>query len=230
MTQAPPPRTYTDTDLVIAIPALGRPHLIGGVYRSARMATPGARVVFACTHGDVDVIAEVDRVGGELLVSPPCEVGDYARKINAVYARTREALIFTGATDLVFHPGWFEAAISRLEPGIGVVGTNDLGSPRVKAGLHSTHSLVTREYADRYGTIDCPGKILHDGYVHEFCDDELIGTARKRGAYAHAHDARVEHRHPDWDAAVPRDVRYAQQAARMRRSLLEYRMRRLRWR
>jgi hypothetical protein len=225
----PPPAAYTDRDLVIAIPALGRAHLIEGVYRSALKATPGARVVFACTEGDVEVLAEVERVGGELVLFPPRAVGDYAVKINGVYLRTRERLIFTGATDIVFHPGWFEAAVACLTPGIGVVGTNDLGSPRVMAGEHSTHSLVTREYADRYGTIDGPGKILHPGYWHEFCDDELVNTAKKRGSWRFAVKAAVEHRHPNWGKAEP-DEMYAAQRDRMRRSLLEYRLRRRRWR
>jgi hypothetical protein len=220
---------YTDRDLVIAIPALGRPHLIDGVYRSARIATPNARIVFACTEGDAAVIAEVERAGGELTMFPPRTIGDFAAKTNGVYLRTRERLIFTGATDIVFHPGWFEAAVACLGPGIGVVGTNDLGSPRVMAGEHSTHSLVTREYADRYGTIDEPGKILCELYWHEWADDELVNTAKKRGAYAHAGTAHVEHRHPDWNPEVERDQMYDLQRQRMRQSLLTYRMRRRRW-
>jgi hypothetical protein len=225
--------TWTYTDLAIAIPALGRPHLIEPVYLSARDATPGARVVFACTDTDTEVLAEVGRVGAERILSPPRQVGDYARKVNAVFRATPECgLLFCGATDLVFRRGWFEAAVAYLDqPGVGVVGTNDLGSPRVKAGLHSTHSLVTRAYITRYGgTFDGPGWVLHEGYTHEFIDDELVGTARKRGAYAHAGDAHVEHRHPDWDASVPRDALHFQQGARMRASMLEFRMRRRRWR
>jgi hypothetical protein len=224
--------TRSATDLVIAIPALGRPHLIEPVYRSARRATPAARVVFGCTSTDEQVLGEVDRLGVERLLLAPRSVGDYAAKINAIFRATTEPLLFTGATDILFHPGWFDRALARLTPGgVGVVGTNDLGSPRVKAGEHSTHSLVVRDYIDRYGgTADGPGHgVLWEGYVHEYVDDELVGVARHRGAYAHAGDAYVEHRHPDWDSSVPRDALYDSQRDRMRRSLLEFRRRRRRW-
>lgn len=220
------------TDLAIAVPALGRAHLIEPVYRSAQAATPGARIVFGVTDTDTDVLAEVDRLAADRLLSPPRAVGDYARKVNAIFRATPECgLLFTAATDLLFHPGWFERAVARLQPGIGVVGTNDLGSPRVTAGLHSTHSLVTRAYVVQHGgTFDGgPGTVLHEGYVHEFVDDELVGTARKRRAYAHAADAYVEHRHPDWCPDVPRDPLHYDQGRRMRASLHEYRMRRRRW-
>ena len=42
----------------------------------------------------------------------------------------------------------------QLTAGIGVVGTNDLGSRRVMAGLHSTHSLVTRSRSGTWRTIE----------------------------------------------------------------------------
>jgi hypothetical protein len=226
----PPPAAYTDRDLVIAIPALGRAHLIEKVYASARTATPNARVVFACTKGDDAVIAEVERLGGELVLFPPRPVGDYANKINGVYLRTREKLIFTGATDIVFHPGWFEAAVACLTPGIGVVGTNDLGSPRVMAGEHSTHSLVTRAYADRPGaTADQPGSVLYENYVHEWVDDELVGVAIKRGTFRHAAESHVVHWHPNWRPEVPVDPLYAQQQVRMRQSAALFRQRRHLW-
>jgi hypothetical protein len=154
--------------------------------------------------------------------------GDYARKINAGYRSTVESLLFLGADDLCFHPGWFEAAIARLGPGVGVVGTNDLGSARVMRGEHSTHSLVTREYADKFGIVDSPGCVLYEGYPHEWVDDELVGTAKKRGAWAMALDSHVEHLHPNWGKA-PNDVMYQQQATRMRLGQNIYTQRRTLW-
>ena len=125
-------------------------------------------------------------------------------------------------------PGWLSAALARLAPGIGVVGTNDLGSPRVMAGEHATHSLVTRSYADEFGTIDEPGKVLHEGYVHEFVDDELVATARFRSAWAFAVDSHVEHLHPCWGKA-PMDRLYAGQSERIRAGRKLYDRRRHLW-
>ena len=214
-------------DLAILVPMLGRPHRIAPLLRTIELTVPGAHVLFLVSPGDVAVHREVDRHGRPRVTVPKLPTGDYARKINAGYRNTTQSHLFTAADDLHFHPGWYEAAVAQLTPGIGVVGTNDLGSPRVMAGEHSTHSLVTREYADR-GTIDEPRKIYCELYIHEFVDDELVGTAKRRGAWAFAADAHVEHLHPDWGKA-PSDRMYANQRARMRASRATYLKRRSLW-
>lgn len=213
--------------LVLLIPMLGRPHWVDPLVESIR-ATCSGRILFGLTPGDDAVYAAVGAAGCEWFEIPHMP-GDYARKINTGYRMSTEEHIFVGAGDLLFHPGWYEAACAALAPGIGVVGTNDLGSPRVMNGQHATHSLVTREYAD-LGSIDRPREILHEGYWHEFCDDELVGTAKKRGAWAFAADSYVKHRHPNWCPDVPMDEVYAKQAVRMRASRALYARRMRKWR
>lgn len=100
-----------------------------------------------------------------------------------------------------------------LTENVGVVGTWDRCNKRTKR-KHSTHSLVARWYAD-LGTIDEPRKILHEGYVHEYVDDELVGTALKRRAYRHCQAAVVAHLHPMAGIGVPVDEMYAAQGERM---------------
>lgn len=215
-------------DLVIIVPMLGRAHRVDPLLESIR-ATCTARVLFAVTPGDEAVIDAIDAAGEQRITVPRRPVGDYARKINAGYRASTEQLIFCGADDLLFHPGWFEAATAELKPGVGVVGTNDLGSPRVLRGEHSTHSLVTRDYADHHGTIDAPGAVMHEGYIHEYVDDELVGTARKRGAWAFASDARVQHLHPNWNPDIVIDELYALQPRRMRLGRSYYQRRKRLW-
>jgi glycosyltransferase involved in cell wall biosynthesis len=187
---------WTDSDLVILVPVLRRPHRVAPLAESVKACTPGARLIFVCTPGDDDEIAEVDRVGCERILIPMEPDGDYARKINAGYRVTSEPLIFTAADDLRFHPGWFEAAAAKLaDPDVGVVGVNDLGSRRVRAGEHATHFLVTRDYIDTQGVIDTPRAVFCEIYHHFFVDDEMVGTARYRNAWAVASDAVVEHLH-----------------------------------
>lgn len=213
-------------DLTILVPVRGRPHhlapLLGSIHD-----TVDTDVLFLVSSNDAPVIQVLDTLEQQYLVSPPQRVGDYACKINTGYRHCTTPLVFLGATDLYFHPGWFERATAKLTNGIGVVGTNDLGNTRTQTG-HSTHSLVTREYVENYGTIDEPGKILHEGYVHEFVDDELVMTARKRKAYAHAADAIVEHLHPDWGKGEM-DTSYRQQKSRMRESVGLYHQRSRLW-
>lgn len=216
-------------DCLIVIPVLRRPHRVEPLLDSIEQTTPEPhRVIFGCTDGD---IAEIDAVNAAK--ADHFEVrwetrGDYARKVNIAYRDSTEPLLFLAADDLLFHPHWLTRAADRLTDGIGVVGTNDLGNPRVLAGKHSTHSLVTRVYADRFGLIDEPGKVLYEGYHHEYVDDELVGTAKKRGAWAFAHDSIVEHLHPHWDKG-PTDALYDAQGARMRASRALYHRRRRLW-
>lgn len=207
---------------------LGRPHRVRPLVRSLHETVPGARVLFLLSPQDHPVRAAVKRSGYDSVAVPYNPQGDFARKINFGYRMTTEQLIFCGADDLNFHPGWFEAAAARLTDGVGVVGTNDLGNPRVLAGEHATHWLVTRTYADTYGTADAPGQILHEGYWHEWVDDELVATAKHRGAYAFAEDSIVEHLHPNWGKA-PNDGMYQQQHTRMRYGKRVYASRRHLW-
>ena len=121
----------------------------------------------------------------------------------------------------MFHHGWYAAArdvmdnpplIGRYGEQIGVcgsygvVGTRDLCNPRTVTGAHSTHSLVARWYADVGGPIDQEHAIYHEGYVHEYCDDELIQVAMKRGEYAHSFGPPVEHVHMLLDPSLDDDV------------------------
>ena len=215
------------TDLVILVPMLGRAHRVVPLLESIR-ETCDARVLFCLTPGDVTVLRAVEVAGGQCIMVGQKPAGDYARKINHGYRFTTEEHIFCGADDLLFHPGWYEAAAAELRDGVGVVGTNDLGSPRVMAGEHSTHSLVTRRYANLYGTIDQPGAIMHEAYPHEWVDDELVETAKARGAWAFAGGSYVEHLHPNWGKA-PSDRMYSKQRARMRAGATLYRQRRRLW-
>lgn len=213
------------TGCVVLVPVLRRTHRVAPL-----LETLGdQRVLFICSPDDQAEQETVRAAGADLIVldRQPAH-GDYARKIQAGYEATDEPLVFLGADDLRFHPGWLDAAKAKLEPGVGVVGTNDMGNARVMRGDHATHCLVTREYVEKFGTIDEPGKVLHDGYPHEFVDDELVQTAKHRHAWAFARDSRVEHLHPNWGKA-PTDALYDQQSKRMRRGRAIFERRRRLW-
>jgi hypothetical protein len=202
--------------LVVLVPLLHRAHRFPVMAASLAATCPEAALLYCATPGDAAVLAALDEVRARYILVPHSPVGDYARKINAGVVATTEALLFFGADDIVFQPGWWQAATAQLGPNIGVVGTNDCRSPRVITGAHSTHFLVTRSYVATHGTIDEAGKALHEGYPHEYVDDELIGTARYRQAYGHAGDAHVIHEHPNWSHGVAMDELYLAQPARMR--------------
>jgi len=210
------------TDLSILIPVLRRPENAARQFDDIVAATEGDyEVVFITTATDVEECRAVDFLRTSKsprvrhLSINPNTVGDYAKKINFAVRNTTSRWLFTGADDLHFHPGWFpHAVLASASKGCRVIGTQDLGNRRVMKGEHSTHSLVDRSYIDEMGTIDERGKLLHEGYVHEFVDDEFVETARHRDEFVFAWNSIVEHLHPLWGKA-PTDELYEGHRKRM---------------
>jgi hypothetical protein len=92
---------------------------------------------------------------------------------------------------------------------------------------HTTHFLVTREYA-KLPTIDGQPGPMHEGYSHWHVDDEFIATAKHRGVYAYARDSHVEHLHPMNDKA-PDDDTYRRGRAMARKDRKRFRVREALW-
>lgn len=185
------------------VPVLNRPHRARPLVESIAKATRRDHaVLFVCSPDDdaeIDACSELSTLRSNVYVmtmaSPP-ERGDYARKVNAALPVALDlgcAWLFTGADDLAFHPGWDEIALRH--DGYGdVLGTVDLCNRRTRNAQHSTHSLVRVSYAAAHGTIDRPRSVLHEGYWHNYVDDELLATARHRNVYVPTR-AVVEHQH-----------------------------------
>lgn len=194
-------------ELVILIPALSRPDNAQPVIDSLAAATSTSfRAVFLCSPADLAQIKAAHRTGADVMVMdwPPGR-GDFAKKINAGYTATSEPWVFQAADDVVFHPGWDTAALaaaSGRRP-YGVVGTNDLHNPAVLRGRHSTHTLFSRRYIDRFGsgTVDGTGIVFCELYDHQLVDNEFVETAVRRGQFVFARDSIVEHHHPHWGLA-----------------------------
>lgn len=218
--------------LAILIPVLRRPQNIVPLLQSIQKNTPiPHETIFIASPSDKDEITALIEYGAIYMIMPEDFEGrgDYARKINTGFRVVEAEWYFTGADDLRFHPGWFGAAMQTYErSGSCVIGTNDLGNPLVKSGHHSTHSLVLGEYIQECGTIDEPGKVLHEGYPHEFVDTELIDTAKWRGAWSFSANSRVEHLHPNWGKGSM-DSLYAAQPQRMIQGRQIYERRKLLW-
>lgn len=192
--------------LAILVPVLRRPQNISPLVKSINSNTLinskfQFETLFIASPSDVQEISALEENSVKFIIMPEDYEGrgDYAKKINTGYKSIDAEWYLTGADDLKFFPGWFEAAMNiHAVSRACVIGTNDMGNPRVKAGTHSTHTLVLGEYIKECGTIDQPGKIFHEGYTHCYCDDELVETAKWRGAWVFSKDCRIEHLHPYW--------------------------------
>lgn len=209
------------TDLAVLVPVLSRPGNVAPLVKSFVANCPAdAELHFLVNHDDAEELAEletsipVERVYIQILEGVDVNPTTWPMKIN-IGVQTAEAdWYLCAADDVAFTPGWWEATKElRENPQIGVIGTNDSatnsGNPRVAAGEHTCHPLLRASYVRDRGTVDEPGKAVHDGYHHWFVDDELVYTAKSRGAWAFCRKAVVEHLHPYWyPGEIPSDPTY----------------------
>lgn len=198
------------SNLAFLVPVLNRPQHVRPLLESIRESTSAAHVAFVADPDDLieigaieDEIKENEAICGDLTISLLIQAGSYAKKINCAIKQTTEPYVFIGADDLRPIAGWFEAAKRRVDEGFGVVGINDM-LPRRRN--HSTHFLLSREYAER-PTADGADGPLCERYAHNFVDDELIATARSRGQYHYENLAKIRHLHPQGKSA-PDDATY----------------------
>ena len=186
--------------VVVLVPVLNRPQNVDPLLRSFRASGTPGRLLFLVQEDDEHELQALLLADAEMLVvEAACTT--WPQKINRGYRSTSEPWMLLGADDVAFHPGWWHAT-ETLRETFGVIGTNDLGNPRVLAGEHTTHPLVARWYADKRGTLDDDHQVVHDGYRHWFVDDELVLTAKARRQWAFCREAVVEHLHPYWKKAA----------------------------
>jgi glycosyltransferase involved in cell wall biosynthesis len=182
--------------VIILVPVLNRPENVQPLIDSFRASETPGKILFIANIDDTDEWDALQDAGADVLA-----VGDdrvsWPQKINDGFEASKEPWVLCGADDIRFHKGWFQAT-AYLRERFSVIGTNDLGNARVLAGEHTTHPLIRREYGEILGTVDEPGKLVHEGYRHWFVDDELVTTAKRRRQWAFCKDAIVEHLHPYW--------------------------------
>jgi hypothetical protein len=197
--------------LLILIPVLGREHLILPLLDNIEQTTQKVdhRVLFICSPGD-DARDRCKASGADTMtVTWKPGHGDFARKINKAFRRSKEEWLFQGATDLLFHDRWAELAFKTADATkAGVIGTNDLGNAVVMRGGHSTHTMFSRSYISEFGggTFDNSGEVFSEKYSHNYVDTDFVQTAMMRRQFAFARNSRVEHLHPHWKKADMDDV------------------------
>lgn len=169
-------------------------------------SSPGLYMqVYAVAHWDDLELAKQWRAAGATIVGSPWT--DMVRKVNRGFTSSLEPWVLFVGEDVGFHPGWDTAAMDAADSRFHVVGTNDLGHPKVLAGEHATHMLLRRSYVDAVGGgWGPPGVVMHEGYRHWFADDEIVLAAKQRGAWVAARNCVIEHLHPAWGKAADDDV------------------------
>jgi glycosyltransferase involved in cell wall biosynthesis len=199
--------------VTILIPVLDRPENAARVVDSIRSTSVGrpVEILFLASPFDGNELHACMMTGENVeVVTWEAGPGDYARKINYGLFMSTTPWIFTGADDLTFTPGWYEAFEEMASAGVTVIGTYDDANPTVKRGRHSTHTFVERRYIEEVGATftDGPGVVLHEGYEHQWVDTELVAAAMRRKRWGFAYDCVIRHHHPFFDKTVEMDDTY----------------------
>lgn len=204
--QYAPPATER---VAVIVPVMRRPQAAKPFMDSLRAST-GMATVYAIVDGDDDEtrLAWLDAGAVVCGTSESEPLRTFAKKINHGYQITEEPWLFIVGDDVRFHAGWLDHAMHAANVrGCDVVGTNDLGNPRVLAGEHATHMLIRRSYVDEYGgSWDGPSVLAHDKYAHMFVDDEIVAAAKQRHMFTVALSSIVEHMHPVWEKGATDEV------------------------
>jgi hypothetical protein len=173
---------------VSVIIPLMRPHRIAPVVASIQESTEDYEIIVVATGECADAARDLPVI---LLED---DGGTWPVRINRGYLATTAPSFVTGADDLDFRPGWFEAVqqtMSTLPDGGGVIALNDLYNS------NGVHFVIQREYIESFGGYkDAPGIVVFPGFKHQYSDDAIRLTAQNRGRFAYCNEAIVEHLHP----------------------------------
>jgi hypothetical protein len=206
--QADPPPPATD-EVAVIVPVMKRPWQAAPFMASLKASTGLAHAYAIADEDDERTIAAWRQAGASVIIRPG-SAGTFAEKVNYGYGATSERWIFIVGDDARFQGDWLDQAqhTARLTGNVAkVIGTNDLGNPRVISGEHATHLLIDRDYIDEYGASwDGPGVVAHEGYRHWFVDDEIVYKSKQRGVWAMSTQSIVPHLHPMWGKAANDEV------------------------
>jgi glycosyltransferase involved in cell wall biosynthesis len=196
-----PPPAMAETAVIV--PAMR--HKNAERFMASLRASTGIAKAYAVADMHEGQAAEIWEAAGATVIK--ADAHTFAERMNAGYQQTSEPWLFLVGDDVQFHPGWLDQAQARAGDQYHVVGTNDLGNPRVMAGGHATHLLVRRSYIDEQGASwDGPKVVAHEGYRHWFVDDEIVTAAKQRDVWVMALESVVEHLHPLFGKGEPDDI------------------------
>jgi len=201
---AAPPASQRTT---VIVPVHHRPANAAPFMRTLRASTGLVDVVAVAMEEDVETIEAWRDEGVNVLLS---DRKSFSHKVNVAFRTVTTPWIFLAGDDVHFHAGWLDHLQWVAEmSGASVIGSNDLGNPAVIAGTHATHMLIDSNYVQTVGASwDGPGKVTHDGYRHNFVDNEIVEAAKERGVWSMALGSLVEHLHPAWDERRAMDETY----------------------
>ena len=185
-----------DNKVAVLIPTLGRPHKLKENVDNLFDVTGRDEIdiVFIVEPEDTASIDAAGELDALLIVNKRSK--NYAGAINTAVNELDHRYFYAAADDFNFHPNWLPPLLEKSKQ-YGVVGSDDLGNPNVKAGNFAVSYLVSRWYLP-YACIGYPDCLVYEGYKHNYTDTDVCQTAIHRGQYSFCAESVVEHMHPAW--------------------------------
>ena len=192
----------------VVIPSQERPESLLRAVESVLTATGDVEVIIvldikdAPSWGILPALEELSASRSVPLSVIPVE-GDMhtAERWNIGAAASSGEFLVTGADDVEFLPGWYEAAHEGMEKlaGSGIVGFNDCEKTGSSFGALATHFMVSRKYAARR----LGGVLMPPVYEHGYTDVEVTFRGKRDSKIVWADGARYTHHHPVHGKGVP---------------------------
>jgi len=183
----------TSTPLVsILIPQRGRPAQIKRCLELivANTNYPNYEVILICDRDDLALvkgISEHTRI--KVVVDPSPKRQMFVGKANYGFRISKAPYLVYLANDVEVGKNWLTEAMKTMlgafPGGVGLVGFNH-GDPQ----KHAYHGLISRGFVNKY----LKGNIFYPGYIHFWCDLELVAIAKKHNRFRFCPQAKVYHR------------------------------------
>ncbi len=183
----------------VLVPVLNRPQ--NAVPFMVSLDEPRAKVYVITEPDDVATRKAWQMADAYVITSPTAHT--FAEKVNTGYPHTTAPFVLLAGDDARFTPGWLDQAMGTASLSrAAVIGTNDEANRRVVRGSHTCHPIIRRSYIDHVGASwDGPGVICHEGYHHNYVDDEIVAAAKQRGVWVFSPNCVIRHLHPVWGTA-----------------------------
>ena len=179
----------------IYIPTFGRPDKLQALADNIKATTRSDyELYWGVEPFDTASIEAGKKTGHPVILNT--DEPNYGNALQSIYEATEEPIFFPANDDFLFLDGWDTAPLAMFEkfPDIGVLGVHD-GNP--KTSFTSVY-MVRRSYIQEHsGVIDMPNRVLYP-YGHNFSDNELAGTAQKRGMWDRCTEPCIQHQHPSF--------------------------------
>lgn len=216
----------TNHKVAILTPTFNRPSKIKPYIENIKSVTDMSLVDIVFIVEDDDVIVKNKCLNSDAITIINKRKRSYAGAINTAVRELDYDYYFASADDCYFYNNWLPP-ILELSKNYGVVGTNDLGNPSVLNKQHATHYLVSKRYLNKC-VFDSPNDMLHEGYLHNFTDTELVQNAISNKEFIPCLHSIVEHLHYSFGKS-DFDETYKKQDGTSNHDIALYNARKINW-